>query len=132
MRKILEQCPSCGGELAVTRLDCTACGTAISGRYSPCPFCRLSPENTRLLTAFVKARGNIREMERELGISYWTIRRLIDELTTELGFETRPAKQEETAVQVNEILEQVDRGELSAAEAAEILAQLRRPGSLES
>ena len=128
MRKILEQCPSCGSALQVTRLDCTTCETVVLGRYTPCPFCKLSPESTRLLMTFVKSRGNIREMERELGISYWTIRRMIDDLIQELGMEAKPAEDTETEQRMREILEQVDPGELSADQAAEQLAQLERSG----
>lgn len=127
MRKILEQCPSCGGDMVITRLNCTACDTIILSQYAPCPFCKLSPEDTDLLLTFVKSRGNIREMERELGISYWTIRRMIDDLGGKLGLEATAAEPEAT-VRIREVLEQVDRGELSAADAAEILSQLERPG----
>ena len=68
MRKVLEQCPSCQSSLNVTRLECDACGTIILGRYEPCRFCSLSPENLRLLETFVKCRGNVKEMERELDV----------------------------------------------------------------
>ncbi len=128
MRKILERCPSCGSELQITRLDCTACETVVLGRYAPCPFCKLSPESTRLLMTFVKSRGNIREMERELDISYWTIRRMIDDLIEELGLEAKPAGDTETELRMREILDQVNRGELDADEAADLLSQLERPG----
>ena len=129
MRKILERCPSCGGSLEITRLNCTSCETVVLGRYQPCPFCKLSPESTRLLLTFVQCRGNVKEMERELGISYWTVRRRLDDLIEELGVEAAPFEEEEDveAVQL-EILERVDRGELSATDAAAILAQMSPEG----
>ncbi len=119
MRKILEQCPSCGGNLAVTRLNCTSCETVVLGRYQPCPFCQLSPDSTQFLMTFVRCRGNVKEMERELGISYWTVRRKVDDLIVELGVEAAPVDSRQ-----REILEQVDRGEITAAQAAEMLAAL--------
>jgi hypothetical protein len=124
MRKVLEQCPSCGGNIEITRLNCTSCETIILGRYEPCPFCRLSPESTRFLETFVRCRGNVKEMERELGISYWTVRRRLDDLIAELGVEAKPVEETDVAARQLEVLEQVDRGEISAAEASEILAQL--------
>jgi hypothetical protein len=128
MRKILEQCPSCGGDLEVTRLSCTQCETVITGRYQPCRFCKLGPEHQNFLEAFVKSRGNVKEMERELGISYWTIRTQLNDLIKALGFEVE-APQEENEGEVKqrrkEILEQLDRGEIDAGEATERLAQLR-------
>ena len=88
MRKVLEQCPSCGEDFEVTRLTCTRCETEVTGRFAPCRFCKLPPETAQFLEIFVRNRGNVKEMERESGISYWTIRNRINELVAELGFET--------------------------------------------
>ncbi|MCI0399266.1 MAG: DUF2089 domain-containing protein [Chloroflexi bacterium] len=122
MRKILEQCPTCGGELAVTQLSCTNCETVILGRYAPCLFCRLSPENLRFLEVFVKNRGNVKEMERELGVSYWAIRNRLNEVVAAMGFEAEPAAaREETSAARRDVLEQLNRGEITVAEAAELL-----------
>lgn len=129
MRKILEKCPSCGGDLDITRLSCTSCETIVLGRYQPCPFCRLSPESTQFLLTFVRCRGNVKEMERELGISYWTVRRRVDELIAELGLEAAHAEEMDVAARELEILEQVNQGELDVSEAAELLTQLRGSGS---
>ena len=129
MRKVLEQCPSCGGELEITRVNCTRCETVVSGRYQPCRFCKLPPESVQFLEAFVKNRGNVKEMERELGISYWTIRTRLNELIEELGFEVDSSaeaeREEELKKQRRTILEQIDRGELSATEAAAQLTKLK-------
>ncbi len=125
MRKVLERCPSCGGDIEVTRLSCTQCETVVTGRFQPCRFCKLPPASVQFLEAFVKSRGNVKEMERELGISYWTIRSRLNELIQELGFEVEAAQEDELKTRRREILEQVDRGELSAGEATEQLAKLR-------
>ena len=127
MRKILEKCPSCGGDLAVTRLSCTACDTVITGHFQPCRFCKLSPDHQDFLEAFVKSRGNVKEMERELGISYWTIRSKLNDLIKALGFEVEPVQEEDGDVKGRrkEILEQLNRGEITASEATERLAGLR-------
>ena len=124
MRKVLERCPSCGSDLDITRLTCTSCETVILGRYRPCPFCKLSPESTRFLETFVRCRGNVKEMERELGISYWTVRRRVDELIEELGFQADALAEKDLAAEQLDILERVDRGEISAAEASDLLARL--------
>lgn len=123
MRKVLEECPSCGGEVEITRVSCNNCDTEVTGRFAPCRFCRLPPETAQFLEAFVRNRGNVKEMERELGISYWIIRSRINDLITDLGFESE--KQDELASQRQEILERVSGGELTAAEAAELLGQLQ-------
>ena len=125
MRKVLEQCPSCGGTLEIHRLSCTHCETVVTGRFQPCRFCKLPPDSVHFLEAFVKSRGNVKEMERELGISYWTIRGQLNELIQELGFEVEAAQEDELKTRRREILEQVDRGELTAAAAAEQLTKLK-------
>jgi hypothetical protein len=128
MRKILEQCPTCDGELAVTQLSCTECDTVILGRYAPCPFCRLTPENLAFLEVFVKNRGNVKEMERELGVSYWAIRSRLNEVIGEMGFESEPAEDEHLTQRRQEILKQLDGGEIDVAQAAELLAALNENG----
>jgi hypothetical protein len=130
MRKILENCPTCESDLEITRLNCTSCETVVIGRYEPCPFCRLSPESTEFLETFVRCRGNVKQMEREMDISYWTVRRMLDNLIQELGYETEPLEEIDTTAQQREILEQLDRGEITAAEATGKLSQLSRPGQL--
>jgi hypothetical protein len=131
MRKILEHCPSCGGDLVVTRMSCPACGTVVKGQWATCKFCQLSPAHTRMLEAFVQARGNVKEMARDLDVSYWTIRKQLDDLIEALGYEPEPAaeddaseRQEERAEAQLEILDALDRGELTASEAARQLQAL--------
>ena len=85
MRKILESCPTCGGAMAVSELSCTVCDTVVRSRYTPCPFCRLSPEDLAFMLLFVRSRGNVKDMERELGVSYWTIRGRLNELIATMG-----------------------------------------------
>lgn len=126
MRKVLEQCPSCGGNIEITRLSCTRCETEVSGRFQPCRFCRLPPDSVQFLEVFVRNRGNVKEMERELGISYWTIRSRINELIADLGFEVEAEQDEDLVRQRREVLDKVDQGELSAAEAAAQLAALKQ------
>ncbi len=123
MRRVLEECPSCGGDVEVTRVSCTTCETEVTGRFAPCRFCRLPPETAHFLELFVKNRGNVKEMVRELEISYWTIRNRINDLITEMGFESE--EKDEIADQRQQILAKVNRGELTAGEAAELLSSIR-------
>ena len=124
MRKILEQCPTCNSKLVVTELSCSVCDTRINGHYAPCLFCRLSPEDLAFLEQFVKNRGNVKEMERELGISYWSIRTRLDEVVERIGFEAPVVSQkQEPPTKRREILEQLDRGEITVGEAAEKLTR---------
>jgi hypothetical protein len=78
-------CPICSGELAVTRLHCRGCGTTLEGDFNVGRFARLSREQFALLESFLRSRGNLKEMERELGISYPTVRARVDALLRALG-----------------------------------------------
>lgn len=127
MRKLIEQCPACGGEMIVTQQSCTRCETVVLGRFKPDIFSRLSAESLNFIVVFVKNRGNIKEMERELGLSYWTIRNRLNEVIAELGFETEAddAAAVQTANQRQEILARLERGELQVEDATALLEQLR-------
>ena len=122
----MEYCPTCGKDLEITQLKCTSCETVISARYSPCRFCKLPPESLRLLEIFIKNRGNVKEMERELGLSYPTVRNKVDAVIKELGFEVNPEAEEDFKSQRRQILEQLEQGEIKATEAAGLLARLKK------
>ncbi len=84
-RDVISTCPVCEGELLVSRLHCRSCGTALEGEFSVGRFGRLTREQLSLLESFLRARGNLKEMERELGISYPTVRGRVDALVRALG-----------------------------------------------
>jgi hypothetical protein len=140
---VIATCPVCTGELAVTRLRCGDCGTTIEGEFGVGRFARLTREQTLVLESFLRSRGNLRDMERELGISYPTVRARVEALVRALGFGPRdeadasppvdqsgpaaaPVTQEETAIARRDILERLARHELSAEQAAEAIRALGR------
>jgi hypothetical protein len=124
---VISTCPVCAGELAVTRLRCGSCGTTLEGEFSVGRFARLSREQTVLLESFLRSRGNLRDIERELGISYPTVRARVEALVRALGFGPRsdedPAAVDDGAtadgpVTRELILERLARREISAEDAA--------------
>jgi len=127
MRKILEECPTCGDALVATELSCDSCGTVIHGRYTPCPFCRLSPENLAFLEVFVRNRGNVKDMEREMGVSYWAIRNRLNEVVDEMDrdqLQPPPSSEPGRSARRKDILERLNQGKITVAEAAELLNQV--------
>ena len=86
---VISTCPVCSKELSVTRLHCRSCGTTLEGDFSVGRFGRLSRDQMALLESFLRSRGNLREMERELGISYPTVRSRVEALVRALGFGAR-------------------------------------------
>ncbi|HEX7005415.1 MAG TPA: DUF2089 domain-containing protein [Trueperaceae bacterium] len=121
-------CPVSGEPLEVTRLHCPQSGVTIEGRFQPNEFALLPPENLEFLRLFVKVRGNLKEVERILGLSYPTIRQRFETLVSVLGYEAAPEPKPERSQRRSEILERLERGELNAEEAAKALQSLKRTG----
>lgn len=116
------ECPVTGGPLLVTRLECEESGVTIEGRFTPNEFAMLPEENLEFLRIFVKVRGNLKEVERVLGLSYPTIRLRFEKLLLALDYEAEP----DTAEERHEILAQLERGELDPGDAAKRLQALQR------
>ncbi|MBN2146310.1 MAG: DUF2089 domain-containing protein [Anaerolineales bacterium] len=127
MNSIPRKCPSCSSPMVVTQLGCTACDTTVVGRFELNPFLRLSPESLDFLETFIRNRGNVKEMERSSGQSYWAIRKRLDEVIAEMGFDIEPAV-DILAQRRQEILNQLSQGEIDVQEATRLLTQLGKTG----
>jgi hypothetical protein len=143
-RDVISTCPVCQSELTITRLHCRSCGTALEGEFGVGRFGRLEREQLTFLESFLRSRGNLKEMERELGISYPTIRNRLESLLKALGLgdgsvpvegepepipeRNEPAAESDSqlAADRREILERLARRELSADDAAAQLRALQR------
>ncbi len=77
---IASTCPACHNKLKIVRLQCDDCGTVIEGGFNTPPLAQLNSEQQRFVQIFIKARGSIKEVEKELGISYPTVCKKLDEL----------------------------------------------------
>jgi hypothetical protein len=118
----LGRCPVCGNRMSVTRLHCDSCDSTLEGCFDTCRFCQLSQEQQVFVEVFLKGRGNIKEVERELGISYPTVRSRLDSILEALGYQADLA--EDCSQQRNDVLDALDRGELTADEAARLLKRM--------
>ena len=96
----------------MTRLSCGGCGTELSGQFESCEFCALRPDDRQVLRVFLASRGNMKDLERHLNVSYPTARARFDALLVKLGID-RPAPASNRV----DLLEQVARGELDVDEA---------------
>jgi hypothetical protein len=121
-RRPPSNCPVCNHRLATTRLTCPECSTELSGAFTSCEFCVLTDEDRDLLRVFLASRGNMKELERHLGVSYPTARARFDALLAKIGID-RPAHAATPTGRV-ELMEQVARGEMTIDEA---LSRLEEP-----
>ncbi len=107
-------CPVCSQQLALTRLSCPSCSTELSGVFAMCEFCGLTDDDREVLRVFLASRGNMKDLERHLGVSYPTARARFDSLLAKMGIERAPAA---PATNRLELMEQVSRGEIGVDEA---------------
>ena len=119
MKKVISRCPVCNMELTVARLKCDACDTVIENHFRLSKFDYLSEEELYFTETFIRCRGNIKEVEKELGISYPTVRAKLDAVIKSLGYEAVP---DEPSVRKEEVLKALENGEITVQQA---IAQLK-------
>ncbi len=118
-------CPVCGAPMQVTRLSCARCASELTGKFAPCRFCALPEKELRFIETFLRCRGSIKDVERTLGISYPTVRGMLDGALKALGLDAEPAP--ETADEARrEILDLLERGEINGQEAIARIKALGR------
>ncbi len=115
-------CPVTGEPLEVMRLQAPGSGVAIEGRFRPNEFALLPSEHVEFLRLFVKVRGNLKEVERAMGVSYPTVRLRFENLLRALGYESAEDPEELR----DEVLSLLERGEIDPVEATKRLEGFRR------
>ena len=129
MRPIILKCPSCDGNLTVTRLRCPDCSISIDGEFALPALLKLSGAQIDFVEVFIKNRGVIREVERELGVSYPTVRARLDEVINALGYSAKSAPEvtasgDDDGSRRRSVLADLKGGKLTPEEA---LAALNEP-----
>ena len=117
---MVAKCPICSEQLKVVRLECDSCGTRMEGSFSLGRFHALSPDQLEFLETFIRARGNFKDIERELGISYPTVRSRLDAMIRALGFPSQ-AEPDRESERRKEILRELAEGRIAADDAANLL-----------
>lgn len=118
---VVSKCPICSTQLKVVRLECDGCGTRLEGSFSLGRFHALSPDQLEFLETFIRARGNFKDIERELGISYPTVRSRLDAMIRALGFPSRANEPDRESERRKEILRELAEGRIAADDAANLL-----------
>lgn len=126
MNPLLTHCPVCSDQLTVAKLQCGRCHTTIEGHFTTGPLAHLTPEQQTFLETFVRCEGKISHVERAMGISYTAVRGKLEALILALGYApgvppTPPISPVELAERRRDILAQVERGEISATDAVDLL-----------
>jgi len=118
MHPLPSQCPICGGEVIVSRINCRDCNSTIDGQFSSRTFSQLTQKQMDFVETFVRLEGKITHMEKELGYSYPTIRKLLHDVIRALGYEPGGDEISELSEEKRQtILNDLDEGKISYDDA---------------
>ena len=116
------KCPVCGHAMELTRLHCGHCGIELSGSFAPCRFCTLDEKHMAFVEAFLRCRGSIKEVEKVLGVSYPTVRSMMDAALNALGYTDAPKPETER----ERVLAQLAGGEIDVTVALDQLQNISK------
>ena len=122
MHNLPAKCPLCGGEIVVTGFACRECETEFGGRFIPAApvtaFAQLTPEQLSFVETFVRCEGKINRVEKELNLSYPTIRNRLREVIQAMGYQ--PMEDPSPVLSTDErqaVLDALDSGEITFEDA---------------
>lgn len=123
LHDIPSRCPITGEDLIVSELRSSKTGVTIRGAFHVPRMARLDPEFLRFLEVFLRARGVITTVEKELGISYPTVRGRLDSLLEQLDLKPYKddKKREASAAAKRRILQELEEGKITPSEAKDKL-----------
>ena len=123
-KKLLGTCPICDGKLVVSELTCNSCNSTISGSFQLSKFDSLSMQQQEFALVFIKNAGNIKAIEKELNISYPTVKKNLSDLITALGFDSIKLDIKEKMSE-EEIYKSLKNKEISFEEAENLLKEIK-------
>ena len=108
------RCPSCSSRLRVVKLECPACEAEISGDFESCSICSLEGETRKVFDLFLAAHGNLKQVQKEMGVSYPTARQRVEEMFRQVEGEPEP-------LHPRDILARLQAGEIDVDQAERLL-----------
>jgi len=117
-------CPACAQYMAVTELTCSHCDTRVKGTFSSLGLNRLNAEQVQFVEVFVRCRGNIKEVEKDLKISYPTVRSRLNQVIETMGYAlTAMPEESQIGVDSSDVLSALETGDISFEEALQIIRE---------
>ena len=116
--------PVSGGEFYISELANDDSGVTLRGRFEIPRYARLDPEQAKFLEIFLKCRGMLNSVEREMNLSYPTVRARLDSLLDALDLNSpreENGKRERSTDRKGKVLDELERGEITPEEAKERL-----------
>lgn len=113
-------CPVCKGKLTLSKLKCGDCGIVMEGNFTLPRLARLPIEMRILAEQMILCGGNLKELASEIGISYPTLRRKIDELIATLA----KLKEDDNNL-ITSILDGIDKGTIKSEEGIRRIREIQ-------
>ncbi|MFJ7941747.1 DUF2089 domain-containing protein [Peribacillus sp. NPDC096622] len=117
--KVITNCPVCSKTLKITKLHCSHCDTTIENEFELSKLASLSKDQLHFVEVFLTCRGNIKEVEKELGISYPTVRGKLTDIISSLGY----VQKKKNEVDEKKIVTMLENGEITPEEAIKLLKE---------
>jgi hypothetical protein len=125
-KEVISKCPVCSHDLSITRLHCHNCEIEITGDFTLSKLHSLNREQLDFVLTFLKNQGSIKAIEKDLNISYPTVKKMLNEVLLALGFDgVEEANDNRLSLQRSEILDKLARKEISFEEANKLLKDLK-------
>lgn len=114
---VISTCPVCSKTMKITKLQCNHCHTTIENEFELSKLASLSKEQLHFVETFLISRGNIKEVEKELGISYPTVRGKLNDIISLLGYNTKKSNE----IDDKKVVTMLENGEITPEEALKLL-----------
>jgi hypothetical protein len=102
----------------VTSVRLEKSGVTIEGEFELPPLARLRYEDQVFVSEFVRSHGSIKDMEKAFGVSYPTVKNRLNRIANQLRL-VEVAVETPAPAAEEDVLAMLERGEISADEAAE-------------
>lgn len=115
--QVITNCPVCSKTLQITKLHCAHCHTTIENEFELSKLASLTKDQLHFVEVFLACRGNIKEVEKELGISYPTVRGKLTDIISSLGY----VQKKKNEVDEKKVVTMLENGEITPEEAIKLL-----------
>lgn len=123
-KEVISKCPVCQNELTITRLHCNNCHIEINGEFSLSRLNVLTKEQLNFVEVFLKNQGSIKAIEKELDISYPTVKKILNEVLQSMGYDVSESG-ESKSIQRQDILDRLATKEITFEEAKALLNNIK-------
>lgn len=117
-------CPVCGDVMTITRLHCPNCDVTVEGRFTLGRLTVLTPEQLEFVELFLRSEGKLNRMEKELGLSYPTVRSRLNDIILAMGYEPSGADHADETLSPEarrKVLDDLAAGRITSEQAVELL-----------